>query len=181
MSMIQSLRSAAALMLKPAASGMQERDAPLAGNSVLASANGMKLVVDPATKQAQVKVSEVLFESDRVSTLALKVYLTERAAEALGVRKDGFASDTEYRAAIKKAFAEISLKPDARRLIDAIEKDLGLDKLGVSLKTLIDAVAGEDPEANEKLDAALGKYAERSEARDGQAGLRISDIGIYQP
>ena len=181
MSTIQSLQSAAALMLKPAASGMQGPGTPLAGNSVLASANGMKLIVDPATKHAQVKVSEVLFESDRVSTLALKVHLTERAAEALGVRKDGFASDTEYRAAIRKAFAEISLKPDARQLIDAIEKDLGLDKFGISLKTLIDAVAGEDPEANEKLDAALAKYADRSEAKDGQARFQISDIGIYRP
>lgn len=180
MSTVPSLQGAAALLLRPTHSGVQAPGPALAGNAVLASANGMKLIVDPATKQAQVKVSEVLFESDRVNTLTLKVHLMERAAGALGVKKDEFTSDADYRAAIRQAFVELSLKPDARRRIAAIEKDLGLDKLGVSLKTLVDATAAEDPKANEKLDAALAKHAQTLDGDREPARVLMSEIGVYK-
>jgi hypothetical protein len=105
----------------------------------------------------------------------MKLDLIDRAGEALGVKKSDYASMDEFVAATKKAFSDLKSKPDGQQAIAKIERDLGLDKLGISLDDLINSAG--DPDKNDKVTQALKKQL--GEDAEGGSVLRKDEIGRY--
>ncbi len=135
-----------------------------------------------ALQQARSKVSEAMFSVNHVSVNELKLDLIERTANALGIDKDDHASRDDFVKAMQKAFGK--LKTEAGDLaVMALEKELGLDRLGVSLHDVIDSAR--DPEANDKLTKTLEKQWARSGEHIGSEEQALTyqpdDIGLYGP
>jgi hypothetical protein len=113
----------------------------------------------------------------RPSLTQTKLDLFERAGEALGVARSDFGSTTDYAQAVERALGKLKLDPNGRSIIQAIERELGLDKLGVSLDAVIDAML--DPEANEELNKALLEQAGESPSDVKTLLVRPDEIGMY--
>ncbi|MGV1757075.1 hypothetical protein [Rhizobium sp. P44RR-XXIV] len=146
-------------------------------DNLIAVAHGQadKVAVSRQPTQAQSKVSEAFFGTDgKVNITKLKMDLIERTGKALGVEKDSFVSMDDFIAAMKEAFNKIKNDPGA---IHAIEKDLGLDKLGLSLEDVINSA--KDGENNDKVTRALERQLNqgRDKKDDGQTG-QVTAIGL---
>ena len=63
---------------------------------------------------------------------------------------------------------QLKLAPNAQLVIAGIEKEIGLDKLGVSLDTVINAIIDPMGKDNDKLNAALEKK------------IGMDDDGLYR-
>ncbi|WP_454515085.1 hypothetical protein [Bosea thiooxidans] len=93
----------------------------------------------PVTAKARSKVSEALFSAESQRLPAVKLRLIESVASALGINQENYSSDAAFRAAIRAAFDELAMNPDAREIIAGLPRDLGLDDLGASLKRAAEA------------------------------------------
>ncbi|WP_137933945.1 hypothetical protein [Mesorhizobium comanense] len=128
--------------------------------------------------QARAKISDAMFSVNNVDATEMKVKLIERLGEQFGIKRSDYKSMTQYGADIKRAVDALKAKPDSALAIARIEKELGLDKLGVTLDDLVNAAVDPDGKGSEKLDAALKKQA--GDANKGTAGpLHQDEIGIY--
>jgi hypothetical protein len=105
----------------------------------------------------------------------------------LGVNEDSYASPREYASALRQAVSKIKTQPNWQATIAGIEKELGLDKLGVSLETVIDSIANPDGESNKALTEALERQIAKGNAgTDGGEAVQpfaveINEIGLYGP
>lgn len=122
--------------------------------------------------------SDSLFSTNTMDVTAQKVHLVDRLAKSLGVKQDDYDSASSFYKAVKAEIARLKRDPEGLMKIAAIEKDLGLTDLGISLDTLMNAVM--DPSGNDakKVDAALGKTVK--DLAHGQA-IEMDEIGIYRP
>ncbi len=102
--------------------------------------------------QARGRITEALFSTNSVDPLAMKMRLIERVGEQLGISMDDFDSQLSYGLELKRATSELSQFD-----ILALEKELGLDELGITLDTLINAIIDPAGEDDDRLDAALAK------------------------
>jgi len=129
--------------------------------------------------QARVKISN-MFSVNRVDPTAVKVRLIERLGEEFGIRQSDYSSMVAYGADIKRAVEALKAQPGSAQAIIAIEKKLGLDKLGVSLDELVNATIDPTGHDGKKLDAALQKQAGQWDKGEAIAGsFHLDDIGIY--
>jgi hypothetical protein len=179
---LSALNSAALLIL------LQPRPSSTAGSAGADLVAGIDGVSSPTGSgfgsplmQAQAKISESMFSVNSIDPTAMKVRLIERVGKEFGIDQDDYESLHSYGSAIKKAVDALKLKSPS--VLHEIEKKLGLDELGVSLDTLVNAIM--DPTGNDgdKLDAALGKHL-RDFAKDkGKAAALTSiqpdEIGLY--
>lgn len=132
-------------------------------DNLIAVATGRPNIVSVSRQPtpAQSKVSEAMFSMSGDSIAKQKLELIERTGKALGLERSDYASMDDFVAAARKALGEIKVKPGGMAAIHAIEKELGLDKLGLSLEDVINsATAGGD---NDKVTRALEK---RSHSKD---------------
>jgi hypothetical protein len=111
----------------------------------------------------------------------LKINLTERVGKAFGFELDDFPDAGAMAREIDKIVAKMS--PGE---IMAMEKKLGLDKLGVSLREVLDAMKEPGGDSDLKLDAALreegGEILEEQEhSARGGSHARFDEIGRYFP
>lgn len=140
-----------------------------------------------AIAQAQARISESFFSVHQVDANQMKVRLFERAGLAFGIEMADFDSSAAYGTAIKRAFMELKAKPGGEQAIAEIEKNLGLDKLGISLQSLISAILDPLGEDSVELDNALKKLTgedakgdrDGSDQRAALDRIRADDIGIY--
>ncbi len=136
---------------------------------------------------AQARISESYFSVHYVDIEKMKVRLYERAGQALGIEMSDFDSSAAYGTAIKRAFLELKVQPGGKEAIVEIEKDLGLDKLGISLWGLIKAILDPTGEDSVKLDKALkkltGEDAKGDQDDSGKKAaldlIQSDEIGIY--
>jgi hypothetical protein len=136
---------------------------------------------------AQARISESYFSVHYVDTEKMKVRLYERAGRALGIEMADFDSSAAYGTAIKRAFLELKVQPGGDEAIAEIEKNLGLDKLGISLWGLINAILDHNGEDGVKLDKALkkltGEDARGDRSDSGKKAaldlIQSDEIGIY--
>lgn len=124
------------------------------GDQLLFLANGAGPSSD-AELRARGKVTEALFSVNTTDPTAMKVRLMERLGEQFGLKMEDFASQSSYGLAIR-SFVD-KLKLEAPEKIKVIEKELGLDELGISLDNLVDAIIDPTGHASDALDAALRK------------------------
>jgi hypothetical protein len=89
--------------------------------------------------QARAKISDAMFSVNSVDPTEMKVKLIERLGEEFGIKQSDYKSMASYGTDIRRAIEEPKAKPGSAQAITAIEKKLGLDKLGISLDDLVDA------------------------------------------
>jgi hypothetical protein len=195
---ISSVNGSAALLIlqqqSPAAFNPAESKKSAADN-ILAAANGVPaqqasgVSVSTQPTKTESKISQDMFSVNATNLTKVKVDLFRRVGEALGIDESNFGSDAEYGAAISRQIAQIKAQPGGDLTINAITQKLGLDKLGVSLDTVVGAILDPKGGENDALDAALDKqYGEdKKKALDGsqtasqknQLLVKPDEAGIY--
>ncbi|AYG68454.1 MULTISPECIES: hypothetical protein [unclassified Rhizobium] len=152
-------------------------------DSLIAVSTGQadKIAASKQPTQGQSKVSEAFFATNgKVDLTKMKLDLIYRTGKALGVEHDDYASMEDFAKAMQKAYSE--LEPAE---VNAIEHDLGLDKLGLSLEEVINSAKG--PERNDKVTRALKQQMDKSKGEDddGQTSQQVilgpDEVGLYSP
>lgn len=113
------------------------------------------------------QTADDLFRVDAQNLSKMKVDLYKRVGEALGVKESDYDSFKDYGVALQRAVGQLKLAPNAQQVITGIEKEIGLNKLGVSLDTVINAIIDPTGTDNDKLNAALEKK------------IGLDDDGLY--
>jgi hypothetical protein len=190
MSTTSSVTSSAALQILQQASvrtPTKKDEEPPAGSVILAAANGVAIPgVGGAQSQAKAKISDAFMDSP-IDIQQLKFNLMRRLGEELGVKMDDFEDPRDYGSAIREVIGKIKASPTGAMYLAKLEKDLGLDKLGISIDDLVDAISSPDGEGGKKLDAAL-RAESGEEARKAaehmetiMRGLKTDDAGLCGP
>ncbi|WP_168878697.1 hypothetical protein [Rhizobium sp. P28RR-XV] len=130
-------------------------------DSLIAVATGQANMVSVSRQPtpAQSKVSEAMFSMSGNSIAKQKLDLIERTGKALGIERSSYASMDDFVAAMKKAFGEIKVQPGGMGAIHGLEKELGLDKLGLSLEDVINSAT--DGGDNDKVTRAFEKRSHK--------------------
>jgi len=119
-----------------------------------------------------------MFSVNNTDSTQMKARLFERVGQAFGIKQDDYKSLFAYGSAIKKAVDD--LKQKSPSAVTQIEKKLGLDELGVSLDTLVNAVVDPQGSDGDKLDAALKKsLGEHDKGKDKGVSPQPDEIGVY--
>lgn len=127
----------------------------------------------PVTR-AQPEISRSMFSVDSLNVTAMKVRLMERAGNEFGIDQGDYESVTSYGSAVGKAVE--ALKRQTPAAIVEIERQLGLDQLGIALDMLVNAIT--DPHDSDRLDAALETHLGKT-ASDEATSLQPDEIGLY--
>lgn len=126
------------------------------------------------------------FGANTMDVTAMKVRLMERLGDAFGISMEDHPDARSFGGAIRDVVEKLGMSPDGMKVLAKIEKDLGLDELGISIDTLIGAII--DPSGNdaEKLDAALREQAgellesgEEAETLQRLARMGLDEAGLY--
>lgn len=152
---------------------------------MLRVANGAVSSGSGVTAQAQAKVNVALFDRGTPDVHEMRVRLMERVGGALGLKPEDFDTASAFGSAVKDKIAEIKRQPNGMLALMKIEKDVGLDKLGISLDEFADALIDPAGSAAEKLGAALRKKidedlgAGKETQRALQALMQTNEGGLY--
>lgn len=137
--------------------------------------------------QAESKIAGALYSVNNVSVTEMKLDLIDRTGKALGVNQEDYASRDEFVDAMRRALGKLKIEEGLSAVV-AIEKDLGLDKLNLSIDDVISSAA--DPDSNDKVTEALKKEAgivsdDREKDGEGEdedrasAVFQADEIGLY--
>jgi hypothetical protein len=130
-----------------------------------------------APSQRSAIAFESIFSVNHVDATEMKVNLMERLGKAVGLELDDFADA----AAMAKMIDGMVSEMDEGQ-IAALEKELGLGDLGMSLHRVLDAMKEPGGSADQQLDAALRTEAGDIVDRRDQAAtsiVRFDEIGRY--
>jgi hypothetical protein len=185
------VNSAALLILRQvSASSTPGNDNGSTATSLVAAANG---VPDPddsgasnVTAKAKGKISEALFSSTP-NLQEIKVGLYRQLGDAFGISFDDAKSASEFASSVRAAIGKLKTQSGGDLALKAIEQKLGLDKLGITLDTLVNAIDDPDGDDAHALDGALrqslGLGAKDADDRASQQGLSslvsAGDDGLY--
>ncbi|MDR7144759.1 hypothetical protein [Rhizobium sp. BE258] len=130
---------------------------------------------------AKSKLSESIFSVNSVDINKMKLNLIDRAGKALGMDQNYYASRDDFIDAVKDTVRNLK-EHGGEGLIKTVEKEIGLDKLGVSLEDLVNSES--DPDANERVTKALEREAGKQDEKDprsagGFIGITLDANGIY--
>lgn len=169
---------------------LSEQAAPIGRQAVqnaasvklIAVNNGVQATNSVAPLAGKPKFASAIFDASAPDVTKMKLDLFRRTGEKLGVHEDDFDSFADYAMVLKDAVTQLKISPNAEMIIRRVEKDLGLDKLGVSLDTVIDALTDPASGANQTLTDALRKQmAEHDDGRTGRpAHVQSDDLGLYR-
>ena len=109
-----------------------------------------RMSLDETRARAKEKIETYLFDASHVSVNELKVDLLERLGEALGLKQEDGESGYGWGRKLENILSTMDYA--SKR---ALEKDIGLDKLDISIDTLVAAVKNPYADDSEKLKAAL--------------------------
>jgi len=131
--------------------------------------------------KAETKISETMYSVNHMGITERKLELIDRTGKALGVDKDDYGTNGEFVDAMRKALGKLKIEQGAAAVM-ALNRELGLDKLGLSVEDVIDSAA--DPDASDKVTEALEKEAgmtsEEEESSQGILGA-LDELGLYTP
>lgn len=113
-----------------------------------------RMSMDTAQARAREKIDTYLFDSGHVSTNELKIQIIDKLGMALGLKKDDTESGFSYG---KRLETILSTMDYAQKR--ALEKEVGLDDLGISIDVMIGAIKNPYADDNERLKLALEKQA----------------------
>ncbi|RZK97242.1 MAG: hypothetical protein EOO66_03560 [Methylobacterium sp.] len=158
---------------------------------------------EPGTRRTEAEASAALFGVNQPNPLKEMVAFLNRVGQVFGIERGAYATQSSFMAAVEDAFTALKADPDdpnrvddfARRLhLDAdtvavlkqektadmlvglIEKALGLDRLGLSLATVIKAGNNLDSAEADAMRTVLFRQAQEAQGRN-----TWDDLGLYQP
>lgn len=124
------------------------------------------------------EASQSLFSVNATNLTKAKLELIDRTADALGVKRDDYAENKDFVAAMRDALATLKRNRGEQAVLD-LEKQIGLDKLGLKITDVIDSAS--DPEREDKVTEALKLKLGILPSGETQRGLvAVDDIGIYR-
>lgn len=109
-----------------------------------------RMSMDQAQARAKEKIETYLFDSSHVSVNELKVDLMERLGNALGLKQEDGESGFSWGRKLETMLSTMDYGQKR-----ALEKEVGLDELDISIDTLVAAVKNPYADDAEKLKAAL--------------------------
>lgn len=171
MTSISNVPSAALAILQQLNKGTTiSEQPPSAADSLIAVATGQvnNVTVSKQPTQAQSKVSEAMFSMSKDSIAKQKLDLIERTGRALGVERSDYSSMDEFVAAMKKVYGEMKVQAGGMGAFHALERQLGLDKLGLSIEDVIESA--QDGDSNDKVTKALERRAKKEKEKDDESG-----------
>jgi len=171
MTSISNVTSAALAILQQLNKGTTVSDQPSSpADGLIAVATGQtnKAGVSKQPTPAQSKVSEAMFSMSKDSIAKQKLDLIERTGRALGVERSDYSSMDEFVAAMKKVYGEIKVQAGGMAVFHALERQLGLDKLGLSIEDVIESA--QDGDSNDKVTKALERRAKKEKDEASGAG-----------
>jgi len=169
MNALTALRTASLLVANAArVAGPAPADASGARVHALATRGIQPPRVDPAGVGS-------LFSVNHTDANQLRVELMERVGREFGFELSDFDNSAEMSAAIREA-----MRPLSPAAVAAIEKDLGLDELGVSLVDVVEAMREPGGSADRKLTEALREKA-GLRTPDEERRVSFDEIGRYHP
>jgi hypothetical protein len=181
-----SVMTAAVQILQQANANTSSDERQQPSTAVLSIANGVAAPGVGAQSKARAKLSEALFDQSVPTVIQKKIELMRRVGDEFGLKVEDFESASKFGAAIREKIGQIKLQPGGALALAAIEKKVGLDKLGISLEDFVDAMMDPKGSDAEKLDAALTKSLGDDAAedtagspRDRVAALQRDDLGLY--
>lgn len=119
--------------------------------------------------------SRSVFDPTHVDVTKVKIDLMEKVGKAFGYEIEDFKSLRSMAEAIESDLA--FLQPET---ISAMESELGLNELGVSLTDVLNAMKDPDGTADDRLEAALLDDLGLSKDDDKTSRpVRFDDIGRY--
>lgn len=180
----------AAILIANAPLPEQARAAGSAANVILTVANGVAAPsvssVGGVWQQAKALVTSSLFDPSVPDPTAMKVNLMERLGKEFGLSMDDFDNRSSFGKAIRDAMAPLLRSPEGMAMIREIERDLGLDKMGVSLVSFVNAIMEPGGADDERVDAALREQAgelleesTREIALPDPSRFSFDEIGLY--
>ncbi|NLR98422.1 hypothetical protein HGP17_16515 [Rhizobium sp. P38BS-XIX] len=184
MTLIPPTPSAALAILKQMNAGaVTPQRSQSVSDGLIAVATGQTKMVSvskqPTSEQS--KISEAIFSvNGKTDVTKMKLDLIYRTGKALGVEHEDYPSMDDFAKAMLKAYRQ--LEPSE---VNAIEHDLGLDKLGLSLLDVIESA--KNPERNDKVTRALKQQLDKTNDKgsDDQANQPLigapDDADVYQP
>jgi hypothetical protein len=191
MSTISGVNSAALLILQQTNSTSSVEGGQTGAVNLVAVAHGFgdKVGMSAQPGQAQSRVSEAIFSVNSGSVIKEKLALIERAGEKLGFDKNDFDSDVDFARQMRRTVLIMQASGADQRIAE-IEKDLGLDKLGVSLLDVVSSA--QNPDRDDALTQALVEQmrtenkdeadkAEKDKDTSVSSRLAPDDIGLYGP
>ncbi|MDX8515556.1 hypothetical protein [Mesorhizobium captivum] len=153
---------------------LQQQRPPAAARSAADSPAGSGAGSAPV----QAGNSQSIFSVSNLNVTATKVRLMERAGKEFGIDQADYESVFSYGSAVKNAVE--ALKQQSPSAIAGIERQLGLDQLGISLDTLVNAIIDPQGGDRDRLDAALEKQVGDDGKDEGNAAsIRSDEIGLY--
>jgi hypothetical protein len=109
-----------------------------------------RMSMDQTRARAKEKIETYLFDVSHVSVNELKLDLMERLGEALGLKQEDGESGFSWGRKLETILSTMDYA--GKR---ALEKEIGLDELEISIDTLISAVKNPYADDSERLKAAL--------------------------
>lgn len=179
---MNALSSAATLLLSASGASspaMRER-MPSASDQLVLAANGRMPAEDRSGAPVRLgsAIGDSLFSVNHMDVTKLKVDLMERVGKAFGLEMHDYKDMKAFARAISSGMSQLDASA-----IKAIEAELGLDKLGVSLREVVDAMQNPEGSSDDKLESALldeiGDAG--SDRKKAAAGIVLDEIGRYGP
>ncbi|AZO08610.1 MULTISPECIES: hypothetical protein [unclassified Mesorhizobium] len=168
MSSPPTLNAAVLIQQRPVSIARPVGDGVAAGSSPAASGAGA----------SRSQTLHSLFSVTGLNVTATKVRLMERAGKEFSLEQGDYASVMSYGSAVKNAVE--ALKQHSPSAIVEIEKQLGLDQLGIPLDTLVDAIVDPQGRAGNGLDVMLKqRLAEIAGDGAGKVPITADEIGLY--
>ena len=181
MTTISGTAPVALLILRQSDPSAESSPRGLPADDLVGIANGVRTGATQEPQPANAKLSASLFSVNHQSVNELKLALIERTGTALGVDQADYGSRDDFVKAMQEAFGKLKLEGGDMAVL-GLEKDLGLDELGISLQDVIDGARR--PGANDRVTKALEMQAEKSGKEDGdtsRSGIVLDVIGLYAP
>lgn len=167
-----SASSAALQILQQVQHGTAPKQRPVA-DRLVAAANGAPVGgTSRPSREAQAKAVEAMFSANAVDANKLKIKLMERLGQELGLKLEDFETQAAFGAAVRDAIGQIKQQDGGPQILAAIEKKLGLDKLGLSLDALVNGIMDPEGEDGQTLAAALLKQAGEEAKANGKDAAR---------
>ena len=114
-----------------------------------------------------------------------EVRLIQKVGQVLGVDENKYSSATDYGNALRRTVDKLKVDAIAHhqswsQVQKGLEHKMGLDKLGISLDTVINAILG-DSGSQDALRGAMEKQAEKNRAASASLDASAGDFGAYSP
>ncbi|HEV7318078.1 MAG TPA: hypothetical protein VGO04_05620 [Ensifer sp.] len=126
---------------------------------------------DDAQKAANDKINAYFFDRTQGDASNNRAVLIREVGKFFGLDRETFKSDSAFAREVETRLKD--LKPDA---IDRIEKELGLNKFGISLNDLIQALKNPGGRENALLKAALGETSDKAPQSQAQAAKAVDRL-----